>query len=86
MSHNIDRKWIIAGQKVEIYQTEEKFEGPVSIIHGIIDELEPYKYAEKYKDIYKNREWHLLENIDHSFSQDIDGVTSIAFDFLVKRE
>ena len=82
-NHHIGREWILAAQKLEIYQTAEKFEGPVSIIHGITDELVPYKYAEKYNDIYKNSELHLLENIDHSFSQDIDGVTSIAFDFLV---
>ena len=85
-NHNIGRDWILEAQKLQIYPTAEKFKGAVCIIHGIPDELVPYTYAQKYHDRYANSELHLLENTDHAFSQDIDGVTTIAFDFLTSKK
>ncbi len=84
--HKIGRQWILEAQKLSIYPTAEKFTGPVSIIHGIPDELVPYSYSQKYHQIYKNSELHLLDGIDHSFSQDIDGVTDIALKFLLENK
>ncbi len=83
--HNIGRDWILEAQKLKIYETAEKFQGAVCIIHGIPDELVPYKYSQKYDEIYSNSTLHLLDGIDHSFSQDIDGVTTIALEFLTDK-
>ena len=84
-NHNIGREWILEAQKLKIYETAENFQGAVCIIHGIPDELVPYKYSQRYDDIYTNCILHLLEGIDHSFSQDIDGVTTIALEFLINK-
>ena len=83
--HNIGREWILESQKLKIYETAKKFQGAVCIIHGITDELVPYKYSEKYDEIYLNSTLHLLDGIDHSFSQDIDGTTTIALEFLTDK-
>lgn len=81
-NHKIGSDYIKTAQTLNIYETAAQYEGPVCIIHGTMDELVPYNYGEKYRDIYKNGTLYPIEGENHSFSKDMELATDIAVDFI----
>lgn len=65
MFHKLGRKFILAAQKLPIYETSCKYTGKVCIIHGKKDTIAPYSYDERYNSLYKDCVLHLLENESH---------------------
>ncbi len=80
--HKLGRKFILAAQKLNIYETACKYSGNVCIIHGKLDKIVPYSYSEKYHELYKNSELHLLEEEKHFMSSDKERITSLIINFI----
>ena len=81
---NLGRNYILTAQKLKIYETVEKFTGPVCLVHGTGDRLVPYTYSERYNKIYANSELHLLDGVDHGFNSHWEEAAKIAVDFLMR--
>lgn len=69
-------------QKLPIYEVSSQYEGPVSLIHGIEDNIVSCNASKKYHEVYADSELHLLEGEDHGFSHNIDEAVYIAVDFI----
>lgn len=82
--YNLGRNYILTAQLLKIYETAEKFTGPVCLIHGTGDRIVPYTYSERYNKIYRNSELHLLEGVNHGFDSCWEEAAKIAADFLKK--
>lgn len=80
----IGRMYLETAQRLPLYETAAQYGGPVCIIQGKRDDLVPYAYAEKYCDIYKQCELHLLDNEVHLFGYDMDLAINIAVGFFDK--
>ena len=59
-----------------------KYSGKVCIVHGKMDKIVPYSYSEKYNELYKNSELHLLDNEKHFMSSDKQKATSLVITFV----
>lgn len=68
--------------RLPIYETSAKYNGPAAIIHGTADRIVPYTYGERYHQIWKGSQMHLLEYYDHGFSQNPYRVAEITAEFL----
>ena len=64
-----------------IYETAAGYTGPVFIIHSVDDELVPYEYGERFRQIYKNVQMTTLHDYDHSFTQDQTAVSNMVADY-----
>ncbi len=67
-----------------IYETSAKYAGSACIIHGNADKIVPYTYGERYHDIWKYSELHILDGFDHGFSQNEYRAVNIATDFILR--
>ena len=45
----------------------------------------PYKYGQRYLQIYPQAQLETLHGIDHSFTQDVPGVDKMVVDFFAKQ-
>ena len=77
----IGKMYLKTAQELPIYETAANYQGDVCIIQGKKDDLVPYTYAERYAEIYKNCELHLLDNEVHLFGYDMDNAINIAVGF-----
>ena len=50
------------------FESAKKYEGKVLLIHGTADRLAAYSYSEHLTYFYKNHQIHILERVDHIFS------------------
>lgn len=82
MFHKLGRKFILAAQKLPIYETSCRYTGKVCLIHGKSDTVVPYSYSEKYHAGYPHSELHLLDGENHFLGKRRDEVISIATAFL----
>ena len=80
----IGRNYILTAQTLPIFETAQKYTGPVCLIHGTEDLIVPYQYSERYQRIYKNSELHLIPGADHTFTGNLTEPTKLAVDFFVK--
>ncbi len=80
--HKLGRKFILAAQKLELYDISCQYTGPVCIIHGIKDKIVPYSYAEEYDRRYSNSELHILEDEGHFMKKRLEDISSIALEFM----
>lgn len=67
-----------------IYETAEKYTGPVCLIHGTGDRVVPYTCSEHYDRLYKDSTLHLIPKADHGFAPDLNKAMDIAVDFLTR--
>lgn len=79
---HLGRNYIKTAQTLKIYETAQKYTGPVCIIHGTGDVVVPYTFGERYDSVYKNSELHLIEGDDHVFSKNLQTVAETAADFI----
>ena len=78
------RAYILAAQTLPIYETAQKYAGPVCLVHGTGDRVVPYTYSERYHSLYRDSELHLLDGADHNFNNFEAETTAIAVAFLKK--
>lgn len=82
MFHKLGRKFILAAQKLPVYEVSCEYTGKVCLIHGKRDKIVPFSYSEKYHELYSDSELHLLEDEGHFMNADKDKVMSIVTDFI----
>ena len=82
MFHKLGRKFILAAQKLPIYETSCRYTGKVCIIHGKKDNIAPYSYGERYHSLYKNSTLHLLEEEGHFLRKCKTQVSDILVEFM----
>lgn len=68
-------------QPLPIFETAEKYQGRLYVIHGTHDSAVPYTYGERYVHDNPNGKIQLLEGYDHDFSQGINLPVSLATRF-----
>ena len=83
--HKVGRNYIRTAITLPIYETAALYQGPACIIHGTGDQIVPYSYGERYARIYPGSELHLLNGLDHMFSQDVNQAVNLAAQFLTKK-
>lgn len=81
----VGRSFLQTSQTLPIYETAEKYTGPVLIIHSENDQLVPYSYGVKFKEVYKNAQLKTLHGFDHNFTQDTNYVNDIIADYFEKK-
>lgn len=82
MFHKLGRRFILEAQNLPIYEASCRYTGKVCLIHGKLDKIVPYSYSEKYDQLYKASELHLLEDENHFMNVDKDRVISILTEFI----
>ena len=80
----LGREYILTAFRLPIYETAIRYQGAAFLIHGTGDRVAPYSYSERYKNIWKNSELHLMEEYDHGFSRRIEEIADLASNFLIK--
>lgn len=80
----LGREYILTAFRLPIYETAIRYQGAAFLIHGTGDRVAPYSYSERYKNIWKNSELHLMEEYDHGFSRHIEEIVDLASNFLIK--
>ena len=80
----LGREYILTAFRLPIYETAIRYQGAAFLIHGTGDRVAPYSYSERYKNIWKNSELHLMEEYDHGFSRHIEEISDLASNFLIK--
>jgi hypothetical protein len=78
------KSFLQTSQTLPVYETAEKYEGPVLIVHSKDDQLVPYSYGVQFKEIYKNAELETLSGFDHNFTQNTSYVNDIIADYFKK--
>lgn len=81
-NRRVGHEYLKEAQTLPIYETASQYTGPVCIIHGTLDEIVPYSYGVKYKDVFENAVLHLIENENHAFSKKLDEAKNIAIEFI----
>lgn len=82
MFHKLGRNFILAAQKLPVYEVSCKYTGKVCLIHGKKDKIVPYSYSEKYNELYQNSELHLLEDESHFLNGNKEVIMSMVTDFI----
>ncbi len=77
----VGREYILEAQNLKIYETASAYKGRACIIHGSRDTLVPPSYGEKFQQIFKGSEFHLLHGENHGFTQNTGNTTDIAAAF-----
>ncbi len=80
--HKLGRKFILAAQKLPLYEISCQYTGPVCIIHGKNDKIVPYSYAEEYNKRYTNSDLHILEDEGHFMRKQLAEITKIVIEFM----
>ncbi len=80
--HTVGKCYFQVAQKLPIYETSAKYDGPVCLIHGTEDKIVPYRYSEQYDAGYKNSVLHILEGENHFLSKRRPEVISLSVEFL----
>lgn len=81
MFHKLGRKFILAAQKLPVYETSAAYTGKVFIIHGTQDKIVPVSYSEKYHEIYPGSTLQLIEGENHFLSQQKDSIAASVASF-----
>lgn len=83
-NRKLGKEFILTAFHLPIYETAIKYQGKALLIHGTGDRIAPFSYSERYNNIWKNSEIHLLDGYDHVFSNHIKEVADLTSDFLIK--
>lgn len=68
-----------------IYETAEKYQGPVCLVHGLADKLVPHTDSLRFNHIYSRSELNLLKGVNHSYTPDATPVIKVVTDFFVRQ-
>ncbi len=64
--------YVRVAQTIHVEDEIARYEGPVYIVHGDADDVVPYSYAEKAKELYKNATLVPIHGDDHCFTRHLD--------------
>lgn len=72
----LGRAYIQTAMNLPIYETTAAYKGPALIINGMADQVVPYTYAQRYKDVLPQAELLIVPGENHALS--------VAPDYIVK--
>lgn len=81
----VGRAFLQTTPDVKIYETSQRFAGPVLVVHSVDDQLVPYVYGVRFSQIYDNAHLEKLHGLDHNFTQDTPGVNQKIADYLAEQ-
>lgn len=79
----LGREYIQTAMNLPIYETTARYKGSVFILNGMADQIVPYTYAQRYKEILPQAALVLLPGEDHRCSVYPDYVIAITAKWLV---
>lgn len=79
----LGRAYIQTAMNLPIYETTEKFKGPALIFNGMADQVVPYTYAQRYKDVLPQGELVIMPGEDHSCSVNPQFVINLVSEWLI---
>lgn len=82
--HKVGRNYFTVAQTLPIFETSAAYTGPVCLVHGKEDKIVPFSYSQRYHEIYRNSELHLLDGENHILSRRRKEVTALSTDFLIR--
>jgi len=62
-------------QKLNIYDWAANYDGPVIIVHSEKDPIVPYRYSERFHEVMKNSELHILPGGNHPMKDEVRAET-----------
>jgi len=65
-----------------IYETAANYHGAACMIHGTGDRVVPFTYSERYHNMWKDSELHLIDAEDHGFTKNAERAAVKAADFI----
>ena len=74
--------YVRVAQTIHVEDEIERYNGPVLIIHGDMDESVPYEYGVKAAGLYKNAKLVTIKGDDHCYNHHLDQVTDAIREFL----
>ncbi|MCR5469079.1 MAG: lysophospholipase [Lachnospiraceae bacterium] len=81
MTGELKGDYIRVAQTIHVEDEIERFEKPVLIIHGDMDEAVPYSYATKAVDLYKDAKLVTIHGDDHCYTRHLDEVVEAIKEF-----
>lgn len=82
MFHKLGRTFILAAQKLPVYEVSCRYSGKVCLIHGKKDKIVPYSYSERYNELYADSELHLLDDEGHFMNGDKEKIMAMVTGFI----
>ncbi|MDE5833158.1 MAG: alpha/beta fold hydrolase [Desulfovibrio sp.] len=82
--YELGRAYIQTAMNLPIYETTAKYSGPVLIVNGMADQVVPYTYAQRYKDVLPQGELIIIPGENHSLSEDPSYIIKLVADWLIK--
>ncbi|MCR5301144.1 MAG: lysophospholipase [Lachnospiraceae bacterium] len=74
--------YIRVAQTIHVEDEIARYNKPVLIIHGDMDEAVPYEYGKKAAEMYKNAKLITIKGDNHCYNHHLDLVTSAVKEFL----
>lgn len=74
-SWEVSGDYIRTAQTIHVEDSIERYKGKVLIIHGDVDPIVPYSYAEKAAELYIDAELIPIHDADHCFTGHLDELT-----------
>lgn len=71
---HVGRDYFKTAYTLPLYDTAKLYQGPVTVIQGRNDTVVPYRYAQRFVNIYKQGNLELLDGYDHEFTQNMPAV------------
>ena len=85
--HTIGGFYFRIAQSLPIYEIASRYTGEVLLLHGDSDPIVDKIASERYHDIYKNSELHIVKGADHGFGPSMQPeATQAAVDFFCKED
>ena len=79
----LGRQYIQTAMNLPIYQTTAKYKGPALIINGMADQVVPYTYAQRYKNILPQGTLIIIPGENHSLNIAPDYVIKLVSNWLI---
>ena len=83
----VSADWELGGDYIRVAQTIHvedeiaRFRGPVALIHGDMDDVAPYSYAEKAAGMYSNAKLIPIHGADHCFNGFINELEEAVYSY-----
>ena len=85
--HTIGGFYFRIAQSLPIYEIASHYTGEVLLLHGDSDPIVNKIASERYHDVYKNSELHIVKGADHGFGPSMQPeATQAAVDFFCKED
>lgn len=79
----LGRQYIQSAMNLPIYQTTAKYKGPALIINGMADQVVPYTYAQRYKEVLPQGKLIIIPGENHPLNIAPDYVVKLVSNWLI---